>query len=177
MTGDVVALDTVLRQQHADADEEDQQLGLFATPQTAAGVLKAGVRGPGRPPGARNKRTERTTAFLLARHRDPREVLLEIAEANVADLAALYACSLMEAGQEKRLAAAAVLPYVASRMPLQLDVTKRSVVYLNIVDGQSQQVDPGDGIGLVASVLNNVEYQEVSDASNIASNIDGDAAC
>jgi hypothetical protein len=89
--GNIVAIDEAMERWHAEADEEERQYGLFAEPQTEAGRAKALTyrRGPGRPPGARNRRTERSAAFLLSRHRDPREILLEIAEANVADLAGL----------------------------------------------------------------------------------------
>ena len=167
MTGELVALDQVARQQHEEADEEDAQFGLFAEPLTAAGQrLRVDRRGPGRPLGARNKRTERMVAFLMSRHRSPIEVLLEISEANVADLAALYSCTLMEAGQEKRLAATAVAPYVASRMPQAIDVTKRSVVYLNIVDGLAELADQNAGIGLVEAVVEAVEYQQLSVATS-----------
>jgi hypothetical protein len=164
MSGDRTALELVLRQQHEEADEEDAQFGLWSEPSTAAGRTKGASRGPGRPPGARNKRTERSTAFLLSRHRDPREVLLEIAEANVADLAALYGCTMMEAGQEKRLAAAAVLPYVAARMPLALDVTKRSVVYLTLNHGEAIEATEKTGIGLAAQVVEHAQVIDIADS-------------
>lgn len=146
-----------------EPEDEPDQLGLFAEPETEAGAAKLWhlPRGRGRPPGARNKRTERTIAWLLARHRDPRQVLLEIAEANLADLAALAGCTLLEALQEKRMAATAVLPYVAQRQPLAVDVTNKSVVYLTITEGGGELAQ-GDGIGLTASIVENVEYQEVS---------------
>lgn len=146
---------------HED-EPEDEQLGLFAPAQTDAGTLKqseGSQRGPGRPPGAKNKRTERTTAFLMARHRDPREVLLEIAEANVNDLAGLLKCTLHEALQEKRLAAIGVLPYVAQKLPLAVDVTNWKGIRLVIEDTAG---DPAiAGVGAVAQVLNDVVYEEV----------------
>lgn len=150
-----------------EPEDEPDQLGLFAEPETDAGRMKVAYlpRGRGRPPGARNKRTERTIAWLLSRHKDPREVLLEIAQANVADLAALAGCDLFQALQEKRLAATAVLPYVAQRQPLALDVTNKSVVYLTIQEGAGELAQ-GDGIGLTATVVDNVEYQEVSEADD-----------
>lgn len=158
--GDQAALTLALEQ--AELDDEAEQLGLFGVPATPEGQARAIVkRGPGRPPGSRNKRTERTVAFLLARHRDPREVLLEIAEANIADLAALVGCSVFEALQEKRIAAAAVLPYLAQRMPLAVDVTQRQVVYLTINDGQAELASDA-GAGLTARVLDSVEYQRLS---------------
>src|SRR5258708_32349303 len=82
-------------------DQEDEQLGLFAEPETEGGRLKIEHvrRGPGRPPGARNKRTERTVAWLLARHKDPVAGLLEIADMHPADLAAMLSRTLVGAGR------------------------------------------------------------------------------
>lgn len=156
------AIDEALDRWHAEADAEEAQFGLFAPPQTKAGMAKAAVyrRGPGRPPGARNRRTERTAAFLLARHRDPREILLEIAEANIDDLAALMQCTPHEAMQEKRLAAIGVLPYITSKMPIEIDLTKRSVVYLNIVDGYAAPASAVDGVAMQVTVLDGVDYQQ-----------------
>lgn len=119
---------------HLEADREDEQLGLFAPPATAAGEARAaqrGYRGFGRPPGSRNRRTARTVELILARHRDPRVVLAEMAEANVYDLAALLGCSPYEAWQEKRLAAIGLLPYVAARITPEL-VDNRQVINLHL---------------------------------------------
>lgn len=163
MSGEQQAVAIALGQVDELIDDEDEQLGLFGEPATEEGRLRTRIkRGPGRPPGARNRRTERTVAFLLARHRDPREVLLELAEANVADLAVLLGCTLYQAAQEKRLAAIGVLPYVAQRMPLAVDVTNRQVVYLTIQEGQVEQSEQG-GDSVAVRVLQNVEYQDVTD--------------
>lgn len=144
-------------------DDEPEQLGLFGVPETPEGQAKAvmRVRSPGRPPGSRNKRTERAVRFLLSRHRDPREVLLEIAEANVFDLAAMLGCDLLAALQEKRLAAIGVLPYVAARITPEVLNDNRQVVHLTINEGRGAA--PAAGAGIVATVLQNVEYQDVSE--------------
>ncbi|GEM_PF-3280291 len=160
MAGDRTALDEVMARQEAEADDEDRQFSLFAPPLTEAGMARSVIhrRGRGRPPGARNKRTIKTVAMLLSRHRNPLEVLLEIAETNVADLAALYDCSLLEAGQEKRLAAIAALPYVAQRQPLAIDITQRRAVYLTITDGDTTMTAAAQE-GPAPIELKNVEYQ------------------
>ncbi len=144
-------------------DQEDEQFGLFAEPETEGGRLKVQHvrRGPGRPPGARNKRTERTVQWLLARHKDPVEGLLQIADMHPADLAAMLSCTMLEAVQEQRLCRRDALPYVKQRMPLAVDVTNRQVVYLTISDGQVEQSAGGEG-SIAARILNNVQYQEVS---------------
>ena len=149
-----VAIEQALVEGEVLEFDEAEQLGLFAPPQTEEGQRKSLVKSRiGRPPGARNKRTVATVDYLLSRHRDPREVLLEIAEANVADLAALLGCTLFEAVQEKRLCAAAVLPYVAQRQPLSIETSARNPVYLTIVDGQAAPADNSAAGAIEARVV------------------------
>jgi hypothetical protein len=143
-----------------EAEDEAVQLGLFGEPLTEGGAVKAkGWNGVGRKPGAKNKRTERTVTFLLARHRDPRQVLLEIAEANVFDLAALLKCSPHEAMQEKRLAAIGVLPYVAAKITPDV-VDNRQVIYLTIgsIDGGA-----ATGAGGVVQLLDPDQFEHVAE--------------
>lgn len=157
-------------EQNREADDEERQFGLFAEPQTEAGRAKMVTyrRGPGRPPGARNKRTERTVAFLLSRHRDPREVLIEIAEANVGDLAALLGCSVFEAAQEKRLAAIGVLPYVAARITPEVLNDNRQVVYLTINSGVAE-LSATNSEGAAAVVVEAAEYREIAPPADMPS--------
>jgi len=148
--------------QAVDGDDEPEQLALFGVPVTLEGQHKAEQRGRiGRPPGARNKRTERTVAFLLSRHRDPREVLLEIAESNVFDLAALLGCTPFEAAQEKRLAAIGVLPYVAARITPEV-IDNRQIVHLTINPGGLEAGAAGIGGRVSLGIIEALEYQEVS---------------
>ncbi|HEV2187503.1 MAG TPA: hypothetical protein VGR70_09860 [Stellaceae bacterium] len=166
MPGEKTALALAIAEQTPELDDEDRQFGLFSEPASEAGRRRGCNRGPGRPPGARNRHTIRSVDMLLSRHRDPRAVLLEIAQANIHDLVAMYGGTALQMLQEKRLAAAAVLPYVASRMPIQVDLREQRVVYLSLVDGKLEQAMPSeDGIGLVARVLDSEEYQEVSCAT------------
>lgn len=123
-----MALELALAARDAEPAEVEQLdlLGLEPVPN----------RAPGRPPGARNRRTERMVEFLLARYPDPREVLLQMAATPVGELAATLRCTQLEAFQEKRQAAIAVLPYVAARQPVAIDLTTRGLVHLTIEDGQ-----------------------------------------
>jgi len=142
VSGERAALQVALDQL---GDEEPEQLGLFEPAQTELGrVMQGARRGRGRPPGARNKRTERTVAWLLGKHRDPREVLLEIAEANPFDLAAEFGCTPLEALQEKRHAATAVLPYVAERRPIAINLDGK-VVHLVLEAPKADQALAEDG--------------------------------
>jgi|SRR5579862_6449925 len=142
--------------------EEPEQLDLLGLPMTIAGESLELRRGRGRPPGSRNKRTLAQAEFLLRQYADPRAVLLQIAQAPVDELVAKLGCTALEALQEKRLAAIGVLPYVAQRQPLAVDVTNRSVVYLTIQDGAAGPVESAD-ITLSARVIETIENQEVTE--------------
>lgn len=169
MSGERTALD-LAQAGFEDENEPAEQLDLLGVPQTPELMLLRTQRGPGRPPGARNKRTERTVQFLLARHQDPREVLLAMAEARVDELTAALGCSAYQAWQEKRLAAIGVLPYVAQRQPLAVAFTGVRPIHLHmhgmedangvrdddsiaarlvgmITDAQFVDVPPDDGSG------------------------------
>lgn len=162
MSGERKALEVTLAE---EVEAEAEQLHLFGPAQTAEGksIEAMRPRGPGRPPGARNKRTERTVAFLLSRHKDPREVLLEIAEANVDDLVGRFGLTRLEALQEKRHAATAVLPYMAQRQPIAIDLTNTRRYVLELVPpdpAAGDQVE--DGIKTLVGTI--VETIEKSDA-------------
>jgi hypothetical protein len=140
-----------------------EQLDLLDEPETEQGAARVAhiARRPGRPKGARNKRTELTAALLMQRLGDPRERLLWIANKHPADLAALLGCTLIEALQEIRHAAVAVLPYIAKKLPIDVDLTNRQVVILR-VDETAPLITDGDGVGLTARVIETQDYQEVS---------------
>lgn len=75
-----------------------------------------------------------TVSQLLESFRDPRAVLLEIASTETSALAETLGCTLMEALGERRLAAQTVLPYVAQKLPVQVDMRHTKAIHLNIVD-------------------------------------------
>ena len=62
----------------------------------------------------------------------------------------------MEALQEKRLAATAMLPYWHQKQPIAVDMTKRSVVHLVINDAELYDESAGD-LTLTARVVEMVE--------------------
>lgn len=112
---------------------------------------------PGRPPGAMNRRTADVAEFVLSQVRDPLLVLAKMAEMGVEEIQAALGCSRLEAWQEKRHAAAAALPYLHRRMPLAVDVTTRTPVYLTITDGEARV-----SVAEEAAFVDVVEYQQVS---------------
>jgi hypothetical protein len=102
MSTDPATVQAVAAMLTEELDEE--QLDLLAPPETARGQALVGEvkRGPGRPKGARNKRTQRVVAWLMAKYRDPREALMAVVDMHPADLAALLHCSILQAFQEWR---------------------------------------------------------------------------
>lgn len=147
---------------------EVEQLDLLGLPVGRSKTGEAVVsRGPGRPPGARNRRTEQMAGYLLARYTHPLETLAQIQAASVAELAATLGCSALEALQEKRLAAIAVLPYVAQRMPQAIDLTNRNVVHLTINDGVAPAAASASApdMTLVGHVVKIMENQGDNDGS------------
>ena len=119
---------------------------LIGLPETPAGVALRARKG-GRPPGARNKRLEETARVVVEQFGDP--LLHQVAVATMGvDALVAAGLSIEKAFEERRLAAAVVLPYLHQRQAVRLDVTGRQVVHLTIVDGSEDSE----------------QYQEVVDA-------------
>ena len=123
-------------------------------------------RGPGRPKGARNKRTEEWTAYLLGRYHSPLEALLQLGLMPVQELARSLNCTMIEALAEKRQALAAILPYLHQRQPIAVDVTKRQVVHLTIHEAPDQ--DLGVAAAIEAAVIDIEQNQSVSEGESDA---------
>jgi len=80
-----------------------------------------------------------TVAKLLETYKDPRAILLEIAGTDTATLAKQMHGTLADALAERRLCAQAVLPYVAQKLPVQVDMRHTRAIHLNIVDDRQYQ--------------------------------------
>jgi hypothetical protein len=98
-----------------------------------------------------------TVSQLLETYRDPRAILLEIASMDTAKLAAEMHGTLADALAERRLCAQAVLPYVAQKLPVQVDMRHTRAIVLNIVDDRqyeqlvtldAEQTDSDEGFSL-----------------------------
>jgi hypothetical protein len=89
---------------------------------------------PQRQAAKRSAATIFTVSQLLERYRDPRAILLEIAGMDTAKLAEQTGCSLIEALQERRLCAMAVLPYVVQKLPTQVDMRHTRAITVNLLD-------------------------------------------
>jgi hypothetical protein len=80
-------------------------------------------RGPGRPPGARNRSTEDWRRYLLSKYRSPLEALAEAYSRPVRDLAAELDCKPIEAFAVQMRAAADLAPYLHGKMPVEVAFT------------------------------------------------------
>lgn len=98
------------------------------------GAPVAARRGPGRPPGARNKRTEAWVRHILSRYRSPLEFLAETYSRPVGELVLELGCKPAEAFEIQRKAAEGLAPYVHQRQPLAVEVDAKGVVQLVLGD-------------------------------------------
>ena len=111
-------------------------LGDMAEPERVRAMAERRAKA-GRPPGARNKRSEDVARFVVETFGDPLVRQAAVATMSLPELAAYLGCSLVEAAQEQRLAAVAVLPYLHRKMPQQIDLTHHRTVSLTIVEGHA----------------------------------------
>lgn len=127
------------------------------------------TRGPGRPPGARNRRTLAWAEYLLARYRSPLEGLVAVSDMPVAELANRLGCTVLEAAIEQRLCRIAALPYLHQRTPVSVELERREIIRMVIHEGAPEaeaaalEADLADGVPLAARILETEQYQEVSD--------------
>lgn len=105
-------------------DPGEEQLDLDG-PDGASGPVSDVLerRGPGRPKGSINKRTEDLRRFLLARFRHPVVAMAEIYSIPTDELAKHLGCKPMDALGLQLKAAAEVAPYVDSKMPAKVQIT------------------------------------------------------
>jgi len=101
-----------------DDDEEEPVLDLLGLPNLEAAPKRANLAraGKGRPPGARNHRTQFWSDYIPRRYGSPLEVLAQVMRAPTADLARELGCSKLDAFGEKRKAAEALAPYLHPKL-------------------------------------------------------------
>lgn len=95
-------------------------------PEGAEGPLTAALeqraRGPGRPRGSPNKKTEDLRRFVLARFKHPVVAAAELYSMPATSLAAILDCDPLEAATLQLKAMAFVGPYVDSTMPARMQI-------------------------------------------------------
>lgn len=138
------------------AEVMSPQAALLDLPEDRARAVAA-VRRPGRPAGSTSRRTEREAQAVIERFGDARLNQVAVATMPLAELVAM-GLSLRDALDVQRLAFAAVAPFLFKRMPVEVDVTKRQVVHLTIVEGDAEA-----DAAVSAEIVGIVEDQGVSD--------------
>lgn len=121
---------------------EGEQLALLPT-DAAAGMIAdqsaegdaAQRRGPGRPPGSRNRRTEEWTDFILGNYRSPLLFLAETYTRPAAVLAAELNCKMQDAFKMQVAAAEALAPFVHQKQPVAVQVDASGIVTLVLEAG------------------------------------------
>lgn len=103
-------------------------------------------RGPGRPPGARNRRTEDRVEYIAKRYGMPLERLAQIWSADPRVYAAEHGLDVDEALDDIRDAAKAALPYMHQKQPLAVDVTRRQSFTFHFVEPQAVEEAAEDAI-------------------------------
>lgn len=152
----------------AAAEPQPDLLGLPITQRVQD--LRIKRERAGRPPGARNRRSEEVAQWIVDHIGDPLVMLAQVAVIPAEELAAAASCTVLEAMVEKRLAAIAVLPFLHRRQPLAVDVSNHRVVHLHIGEGPPPAA-PGAGeagVTLLGTVVDIEENQGVDDAADPA---------
>lgn len=166
-TGIEGAIQAAAREARAPAaDVEELELPGLALAAVGAAARGQGEATPeraerkgGRPPGARNKRTEAWVQFILARYRSPLIALAETYSRPVEELARELCCSRLDAFREQIRAAAELLPYIHQKLPQALQIEGKGVVALTIEASPAvaellAQGDPqGDDMVIEARVI------------------------
>lgn len=102
------------------------QLGLFGAeivdPDGVADARPVSGAKGGRPPGARNKRSEEWCRWLLTRFRSPLVGMAELASADPLELARLLACPPLEAARLMLQAQTSLAPYLHERRPQAIEL-------------------------------------------------------
>lgn len=133
-----------------------EQLPLLPLPlvDSEAAIAEAAVhRGPGRPAGSRNKRTEEWVDYILGRYRSPLVVLAETYSRPVQELAKELGCTKAEAFDRQQAAARAILPYVHQEQPKALQLDGRGMMQLVIETGDYGEVEAADDGSIVLEAV------------------------
>ena len=169
-TGVKAAIEAAGGAGEAPRAQEDLFPAAPAAPVAAAGELQ---RGPGRPAGARNKRTLEWQRWFEQTGKMPLEFLAETFRADTMQLAAKLGCEPLEALKVQRAAAEAVLPYVEQKLPLAVeDVSegKRPIIMVGrLSDGQRDLAQQRFGLRLAGGDGRMQQNQQVIDVQPAAS--------
>lgn len=154
-TGLRAAVEQIMDAQDGGPGGQGEQLALL--PLDRVEGTAATRRGAGRPPGAKNKRTEEWTDWLLSNYRSPLEGLAQACSMSVRDLAELLSCKPLEAYKLQIEAAKALAPYLHQKQAVAVDLKSKNLVQLVI--GELPELDGEGGEGDIVVLDNSEENQ------------------
>lgn len=106
-------------------------LPLSTSPTKHAEALPVDVRrGPGRPAGSRNKRTEDWVGYILGRYRSPLVAMAEIYSRPVLELAKELKTTPLEAFKLQLVALKELAPFLHQKLPQAVEVDARGLIPL-----------------------------------------------
>lgn len=164
-------------------DLAEAETGALDAPSPLSAAIQPKRKGPGRPPGARNKRTEAVAAWLLSQHRHPVAVMLEAASMRTDDFLTAAGFSRddkdalggpafsnplrMEALKLQYRLAEAAAPYVAQKLPqaVQLNADAGLTVKFEGVSFPARGVGPGEPAAVIEGEIMGVRLPKSDDAS------------
>ena len=116
------------------ADDAEQLPLLPVQGATPAAAQDAGGadRGPGRPRGSRNRRTEAWQDYLLGQYTSPLESLARIVSRPLAELRAELHCSWLDAAKLQLQAAKELAPYIHQKLPQAIELDSDALMFLAI---------------------------------------------
>lgn len=160
--------------------DEPEQIPLL--PLEGAGIHApegAAPRGPGRPPGSRNKSTDEWRKFLLSKYRSPLEALAQTFNMPIEELAKRLGLKnpptfdqAVELFKVQITAAKELAPYVHQKMPQAIEAGEGGLIQLVINQGNAAAQGVKDASGEAFKILN-MPYEEnqlVTDADFTESN-------
>lgn len=125
--------------------EEQLTLDALADLPVLGEIIREGkaIARPGRPPGARNKRTEEWASYILARYRSPLIGLAEIVATPIPELAKALKCSTIDAATFWRQCSDSLAPYLHQRMPQAIELPGATAGQILVVNFNAPR--PGEG--------------------------------
>ena len=165
------AIKSALEAAPAPDTEEREQLSMLAADEAAP---EAAARGPGRPKGAKNKRTEYWQRWIAASGKHPMVFLTEQYRRNTQDLAKELDCDPLDALKVQVKAAEAVMPFVEQKLPTAIedvsDEHKRPLIVVGELSaGQARRADVQLGLRLANGNGKAEEKQDVIDLDPVKS--------
>lgn len=146
---------------------QDDETGALDAPSPLSAALEPRRPRRGRPPGAKNRRTEAVVGWLLSQHRHPLSVMMEAYSMSPMEFAARIgevapdADRLFEIVKLQLRMAEAVAPYVAQRLPQAVQLQAAAALHVSFggVDlgaggvsvparGEAGEISMGDGMAV-----------------------------